>query len=135
MDAVERLKETLTLRAKHIALDLAQVRSQEIRTTRHERRERALGYLAEAITYAMEPKPTMQEAEELWSLFIELSQKPRMNEEAKTSFKRAATRLEYMIAAPVGHILGYEQCCACDEVYIGKSHQCTNERAKRRDAK
>ena len=126
------LEAALTQNMRAIVVDLAQVQTQKVNTTKHGRREKALAYLLEIITGDTAFFPTQDHAMILLFLVRE-SLAMTHSPEATVALKRTESRLSYRLDNPE-KLYGYSTCTACgDLMQRGQSHECTNRSAAAKD--
>lgn len=128
---LDGLEAVLRRWMRAVSLDLAQCVTQKMRTSKHERRERALSYLLETLSSHMCFLPTEEEAILLINL-IETVKGKVEDEEAGIGLERAEKRLRWKLSNE--DLSGVRRCVACGEAYRGDNHECTSKAAAAKDA-
>jgi len=138
MTSYELLRVTLSRHAATIGDDLASVEFQKVRTTKHDRRERALAYLLESLSgyeisnWGRNPWRE-EEMPAVWAILDKLKLSPLAD--VKVAAKRTERRLAYHLndaVVPRAH----ERCVACGAEMIDpmKSCSCDNPAGRAKDA-
>ena len=122
--------------AETLAGDLAQAGTQVTRTTKLERRQRALAYLLEALTGDLyDPVfccfPSAEWCVGLLNVLERLTANANAPE-VRVACKRASDRLRR--ALDEDNFRGHRRCAGCDAVYRGNDHKCDPDKVRARDA-
>lgn len=116
-----------------LAGDLSVVPYQVVNTTKNSRREKALAYLIEQITFD-ESAFLASSSKEYLNKFLEVVEYLKnsvKSPEAKISLERSERRIIWDIAKEVPK--GTHTCVACGESYTGEDHKCTNQSSINKD--
>ncbi len=116
--------------SKQLGEDLAQCTTQSTRTTKHDRREKALAYLLDTLT----SDPMMRFPSEKWcqsvlalTNAVRHAPSPPTSPEVLVALERVDKRLENALRNPGARLLHKQACVGCGEILdVGQEHQCTN---------
>ncbi len=116
--------------SKQLGEDLAQCTTQSTRTTKHDRREKALAYLLDTLT----SDPMMRFPNEKWcqselalTNAMRHAPNPPTSGEVLVALDRVDKRLEKALQDPVAKLMHKRACVGCGEILdIGQAHECTN---------
>ncbi len=136
-DHYEFLVNLLHNFSKQLGQDLAQCTTQSTRTTKHDRREKALAYLLDTLT--SDPHQKFSSGDWCLSVLSLTSAmrhcpSPPTSPEVLTALDRIDKRLEKALQEPSRYISNKQACVGCGEVLdVGQEHECTNKSSIMKD--